>query len=56
MLQPCSVTLYAGGRQPSAPAPDSNLADTVQIGTLALTGAPTPLADCPRAADANFVA
>ena len=54
-LQPCTVTLFVGGRQPSAPAPDNNPADTVQVGTLRVSGAASPLGNCPGSA-ANFIA
>lgn len=54
-LQPCTVTLHVGGRQPSAPLPDNNPEDKLQTGTIELSGAATPLASCPNAADANFV-
>ena len=52
----CTVTVYVGGRQPSAPLPDNNPDDTVQVGTFSLSGPATPLAHCPNAVDSNFVA
>jgi beta-glucosidase len=32
VLQPCEITLYVGGRQPSAPVPEHNPQDVVQVG------------------------
>jgi hypothetical protein len=68
-LQPCSVTVYAGGRQPAAPAPHAppavrvqrgggagaDIADTVQSASLRVVGPVQLIKDCHQEA-AQFVA
>ena len=64
-LEPCTITVYAGGRQPSSsvlPAAVAVVAatatsrDVVQTATMQLVGAALPLAHCPvGSAGGNFV-
>eukprot|EP01052_Picozoa_sp_SAG31_P010005 SAG31_NODE_536_length_14340_cov_9.449196_6_plen_384_part_00 len=55
-LQPCTITIYVGGRQPSAPLPDNNPHDKVQATTVGLLGPVTLMTSCPRTTDAHFIA